>query len=395
MALSICSLLFSQNFENDACYAEETDEGMQFVQRFEWQQMDYILKFEFHLEKMNTVEKSKSNEAVGDSWEEIECIETLENTLSIPLEAGTYRYKIIVFNLLGQAEIDSGWIPLEIIKVYEPEISNVSPSTVYMEEPQTGIFTLSGSGLRENCSITFKSEEGISLLPKILEGDDKNRELKFYIDPTLLLTGQYTIGIENEGGFSTSYSPVTVKYKKTFDFDLAAGYSCVFNIFDSRFKEYFGTRILPLSATAKATIIPLKRDFGYFGFGLSGKYALLQNGDYSTTGWKMSGNLISGYLSFVYQVPFRRDTDNKLMAILELHAGGGIDMLYRVKYQYPSGVVTDPFNVMYLSLMGGGSAQYYFTNRLYIEFNCDFTFTPSVDLVMGNLTPSLLIGWQF
>lgn len=396
MAFTIMTILPAQNFDNDACYMVETDEGMEYIQRFEWEPIEYIQKFVFHLERQITGEKTKDT-AAEPLWEEIECIETLDNAIDMPLDSGVYRYKIVVYNLLGQAELESEWIPMEIVKVYQPEVQSISPSLIYLEEPQTGIFTLSGKGLLNGSSLAITGPEGLYIPVDVLEADEKHKELKFYVDPTLLLTGDYSLTVDNEGGLGTEFSPITVKFKKPYDIDVSAGYTCLINMFDSTFKDFFGSRLFPLSGSFKVSVMPIKHDFGYLGLGLNGTYAMLQNGDYSniTEGYMMSGNLISGYLNFVYQFPFRKESNNKLMAILEVHAGAGLVMLHNVTFHFPHNITTDPFNVMYLSAQGGGSAQYYFTNRLYAEFNCDFTFSPSVDLTMGNLVPSFMIGWQF
>lgn len=387
MTITITTGIFAQSFDNDACYTVETEEGIVYYQRFEWQQIDYILKFEFHMEMLDA----------DNTWNEIAMIETTDNSVEMPLDSGKYRYKIIVFNLLGQPELESEWIPFEVSKVYQPEITEVSPALVYLEEPQTGVFTLTGKGLLPSSTIVLKSADGISIPASVVETDSKNKELKFFVEPSLFLTGDYTLFVENEGGLSTSFNPFTIKYRKAFDLDVAVGYSCFINIFDNTFEEYFGSRIWPLSATVKISAMPIKREYGYFGLGLIGGYTRFQDLSQSVIeeGYKITGNLYSGYLTFVYQYPFRNKATNKLTTILEAHAGAGFAMLHDITFHFPHNISTDPFNVLYISGLAGGSAQLYFTNRLYCEFNCDFTFSPSADITMGNIVPSLLIGWQF
>lgn len=388
MALTLSTTLLAEGFDNKACYTVETDEGVGYIQRFEWQQIDYIEKFQFHLEQRN---------AVG-GWDEIACIDTEDNIVEYPLDSGNYRYKIIVFNLLGQPELESEWIPIEIIKVYSPEIQSITPTIIYLEEPQTGIFTITGKGLLDSSVLTFKNEDGVSILTENRGTDSKNKELSFYIDPSLLLTGTYVVGIENEGGLiATCETPITVKYKKSFDLDISLGYTCLLNLFDDSFEEFFGSRIWPLSATAKISVIPFKRSWGNFGIGLSGTYTMLNDFEMQavTTGYQITGNMIGGYIDFVYQYAFHRERDNKIMAVLEAHGGAGLLLIHNVTFHFPHNISTDPFSVLYLSAMGGGAVQLYMTNRLYLELNCDFTFSPSVDMNMGNLLPSLMIGWQF
>lgn len=388
MALTLSCSLFAQTFDNEACYIVETDDGIQYTQRFEWEQIEYIQKYEFHIEL---------KDAKKGTWNEIACIETTGNNVEIPLDSGNYRYKIIVFNLLGKPELESDWIPIEIIKVYQPKVDNVSPGTVYLEN-QDGEITLSGKGLLSNSQLTFKNEEGIVVAVENLGADDKFKELKFFAEPSLLMPGIYSITVDNEGGLSTTYEGITVKYRKTWDLDISLGYSCLLNIFDSHFEEYFGEKFFPYGAGAKISVMPWKRPWGYLGFGISGNYILLNDLKMApvTTGYQISGNYIAGYFNFVYQYAIRNKTkNNNVRALFEAHAGGGIVMLNDVTFHFPHNIDTEPFNVMYLSAQLGGSAQYYLTRHLYVELNCDLSITPSVDMTMGNLIPSLMIGWQF
>lgn len=388
MALTISCSLFAQAFDNDACYMVETEEGTEYYQRFEWQQIDYIQKYVFQLETKN---------AKTGLWEASEPIETTDNHLEMPLDSGSYRYKIIVYNLLGKPELESDWIPIEVTKVYQPKVDSVNPSIVYLEN-QDGEIILSGKGLLDNSKLTFKSEEGFSVAVENLGADDKFKELTMFAEPSLLLPGIYTVTVENEGGLSTTYSPITVKYKKAWDFDVAVGLSCIANIFDSNFEQYFGRKIFPYGAGAKISVMPWKKSWGYLGFGLNANYILMNDlvMEPVITGYTLTGNYIAGYFDIVYQYPIRNQRkNNNVRAIFEGHAGAGLVMLNDITFHFPHDIKTDPFNVLYLSANFGGSAQYYLTRRLYIELNVDLTITPSLDMTMGNLVPSLMIGWQF
>lgn len=389
MALTAATALFAQSFENDACYMEETDEGIQYIQRFEWQQIDYIQKFEFCLEQKN---------AKSGAWEEIDRVETVESHVELPLDSGSYRYKIVVYNLLGKPEIESDWIPIEITRVYQPVIEKVTPAIVYLEN-QDGEIILSGSGLLDDSIITFKDSEGNDIPVENWGADDKKKELTFFVDPTLLDSGDYTVFIENEGGLSTSFAPITVKFKKAWDLDVSIGLTGLFNLFDDTFDKFFGQKnFLNGGATARVSFMPWKHDWGYLGIGFNGSYILLNPlvMPEITENYKISGNYVSGYLDFVYQYPIRnKKKNNNVRAIFEGHAGAGIVMLNDIAFNFPHGIKTDPFNVMYLSANIGGAAQYYIGRHLYAELNCDFTFTPSNEITMGNLVPSLSVGWQF
>lgn len=401
MALAATTLLFAQSFDNDACYMEETEEGIQYVQRFEWQHIDYIQKFMFYLEKQD---------AESGIWEEIDCIETQDNHLELPLDSGAYRYKIVVYNLLGQAELESDWIQIDITKVYEPEIKSILEPTIYLDQQRTDFITIKGTGLFDVESIVFKNESkakeeksddievGKIFDVSDIQTDEKGSEVIFHLDnPEELFAGEYKIYLTNEGGLSTVSPPLTVRFSKRFDLDISLGYTCLVNVFDSNFLDFFGGRVWPLSASAKINAMFIKGKWGYLGLGVTGTYTMLQNFVMPevTEGYKLSGSIIHGYADIVYQKPLRRESDNKLMFIFEGHAGAGLVMLNDITFHFPHNIATDPFNVLYLSANVGGAVQFYITKHLYTEFNCDCTITPSVDMTMINVLPSINIGWQF
>lgn len=388
MALISSAALTAQTFENDACYIVETDVGTEYMQRFEWQQIQYIQKYEFLLEKQN----EKTN-----LWEQVELLETIDNHVELPLDSGNYRYKITVFNLLGKPELSSEWIPIEIIKVYQPSVDSITPSIVYLED-QDGEVVVSGKSLFSNSRLTFRNEEGFQVAVQNLGADNKSRELTMFAEPSLLVPGIYTLTVENDGGLSTTYSPITIKYRKPWDLDISFGYSCLINLFDSRFTDYFGKRIFPYGVGAKISFMPWKQTWGYLGFGVSGNYVLMNDLNMApvTSGYEITGNFVSGYLNFVYQYAVRNHKkNNNVRAIFEARAGAGIVMLKDITFHFPHNIATDSFSIMYLSAQFGGSAQYYLTRHLYAELSADFSITPSADMFMGNIVPSLMIGWQF
>ena len=87
-------------------YITEDEKGNQTImQTFSWEQDDNVFKYEFIMEHF-----TKNN------WVEIEHKELTENKIDLSLAAGTYRYKILLYNYLGFLETETDWIEVEIIK---------------------------------------------------------------------------------------------------------------------------------------------------------------------------------------------------------------------------------------------------------------------------------------
>ena len=201
---------------------------------------------------------------------------------------------------------------------YIPQIRGVSAtvnhsSTIYLDELNDGIMNITGRNLFE----TQKTAEDISftsyylinekrknfdpLLPNILEYNDNNRGLKVQFDLDLLDTGVYNFVAIDASGLTSEISKdnqLTVKFKKAVDFDVAAGYACPVIVIGDRMKEYLNTSVLPLSATAKISLMPFKRRFGYLGLGANATYSRIMS---KTEGYNLDGNFITGHGLFIYQ----------------------------------------------------------------------------------------------
>lgn len=248
--------LEQDEWQAESYYIQATEDGeSQFVQRFEWDEDPYVSKYQFILEQIHG--KGETEELVNE--------ETEENFVEVPLTSGSYRYKIIVFNLLGLMEENDEWTNFDILKAYKPEIKDVSPSTIYLEEPQDGIFTINGLELRPETEFVFLAAKIGKLPAKIIENDPKNRKVRIQVDPNMLDSFKYVLRAKNEGGLSCEYAPVTVKFKKPIDFDVAAGYACPVNIGmgnlfgqDASVMNTYVGKAYPIGFAAKMTFIPFK-----------------------------------------------------------------------------------------------------------------------------------------
>lgn len=386
--------LEQEEWTAESYFIKDTEDGeSQFVQRFEWDEDPYVLKYQFILEQI--IEKGETEELFNE--------ETEENFVEIPLKAGSYRYKIIVFNLLGLMEENEEWTNFDVLKAYQPEIKDVSPSTIYLEEPQDGIFTINGLELRPETEFVFLAAKIGKLPAQIIENDPKNRKVKIQVDPNMLDSFKYVLRAKNQGGLISEFAPVTVKFKKPVDFDVAAGYACPVNIKmgnmfgqDATVMNTYVGKAYPISFAAKMTFIPFKKRIGYFGIGVNATYSrTFKNEDQ----YLLDGNLITGFANFVYQYPFRKPLDDgkssKLVGLLEFHGGVGIAYLMDYKFKFKHDVTTPPLNSINLAGQVGIGGQRYFTNRLFAEVDLDATLAVGSDFSMLNFVPSAYIGWQF
>ncbi len=384
-----------------------------------WQYLEWEEDYPEYVQKYEIVIEEKKDEKTD--WKEINHLFTEDNTTRVQINPllgpGLYRYKVITYDLIGIPEIESDWFEFNIYRAYMPQVRSVEAavshsSTIYLDEVNDGIFTVTGRNL-------FELQEGLTdtsftsyrilnarrnteapITPVITEFSDNNRRLRVQFDMNELDTGIYYFSATDASGLTAENSKdnmFTVKFRKAVDFDVAAGYACPIILIGDRMKEYLNTMVLPLSANAKISLMPFKRRFGYLGLGVDATYSRLLT---KTEGYDLDGNFIVGNALFIYQLPIRiksKQNAEKLrhIASLELHGGGGVAMFQNTVFHFPHDINSEPLNSLDFCAIAGGSVQVYFTNRLYAEVGADFAMPFMGDVTMGYLKPVAAVGWQF
>lgn len=399
--------------DEDSASEEETEISAQEQwQYLEWEEEnpEYVLHYEVVIESFS--------EKAG-TFEEIRRVMTEDNSSKVqvnPLLApGVYRYKVISYNLVDVPEVESSWFEFKIYKAYQPEISDIKSqanrtATLFLEEINDGIFNISGKNLfalpQSESDISFteyallnsRKKNAEPIIPEILE-NEKNRRLKVYFDLKKLDVGKYNFVVKDASGLKSNidrHSEIEVKFKKRVDFDLSAGYVFPVVLYDDTFKQYLDTNLLPFSATARASFIPFKHRFGYFGFGIFTQYSrLLAQYQHYT----VDGNFISADVLFIYQLPirvkFKNSTKPRHILTLELHGGAGLSFFNDLKFHFEHDIVSEPLNSINLNAIAGGAIQFYITNRIYTEIAADYLMAFLNDMDFGMILPSVSIGWQF
>ncbi len=382
-------------------------------QQLEWtdSESEYVSHYKIEVQQYN--EKTKE-------YAEYTAIETEDNSNSVAinpqLKPGVYRYRITSYDLLGFEGYSSGWYDLKILQAYEPEVRGISSnsnhtSTLYLEEINDGIFTVTGRNLfnlkDDDNTLSYTDyifmPEGNGIfqsgyIPEILEHDVNNRELKVKIDLDQMDIGTYTFiardasGLENQ---KNSDSQISIRFKKLVDLDLAAGYVLPVALFDDTFKTYFNTPVRPLSATAKITFIPMKHNWGYLGLGVHGSYSRIIAKNDSHT---IDGNMVTAMANIVYQKPINikleGGTKNRHIFTVDLHGGAGTVVLQDLTFHFPMNIDSEPLDSYYFGIDAGASIQTYITNRIYIETGADFIYAFMSDMKLGQILPYVCAGIQ-
>ncbi len=410
--------LFVENSEETDSDAEENFLELDTPAEEQWQLLEWIEEDSDFVQYYEVIIE-RCNEKTGE-YLEVNKLKTEDNTPSVKIQPllspGNYRYKVITFDLIGLPSVESDWMKFSIYRAFKPEINDISSkvngsATLYLEEINDGAFSISGKNLfdlqKKDTDISFSSyllvnqnqKKQRKIYPSLLDVANKNRKIEVQFDMKDLDVGSYDFLAIDASGLKSEVSndsKITVKFKKRVDFDVSAGYLCPIILFDNTINHYMGANIWPISATARASFMPFKHNFGYLGIGVVGTYTRMFS---DTSVYSIDGNLITAHLNFIYQLPVRfkipNENKRKHALTLELHGGFGTTYFNNIAFHFAHNIDSEPLNSINLSFDVGIALQLYVTNRLYTELCTDFVMAFMSDMQFGVLHPSACIGWQF
>ena len=377
------------------------------VQRFTWQGNKNVFRYEFVLEQYN--------DELGD-YVQIQFIDTKETEVELPLNAGKYRYYLNIYNYLNYLDYSTEYINFEIVQTYHPIITSVSPTVIYLEEPQTGIFTVEGMELRPDTIFTLENNI-YEIQAKILSTDSEYKRSRIKIDPELLDSGTYYIRAVNPGGLFDTSGTIKITFKKPMDLDVAVGYAPVGLLDIDKTKDENDTLIeffsgddrsnvfWPLGLDARITFIPFKTAGVFFGTGLGMNFFRAKYTNYANEkiSYTIKAPAYSMHLDFVSQFVLKKSLPWKL--VLDVHAGAGSFGFAGLVLEFPHYTTEPPLWSADFCMDAGVSLQIYRWKRFFFEVGSDFlwSITYSEDKKTGKnspmmvyyIQPRLCVGWQF
>jgi hypothetical protein len=247
-------------------------------------------------------------------------------TVSLHLKPGTYRYRVLVYNVLDQREADTSWQDLVVLRAEIPGPRVVIPNTLYLENPVLK-FKVQGILLVEGAQYKLYRQDkpNISAVGEVVtHSGDQEVELRF---PGFDFSyGDYALTIQNPGGLKhTLKNALKVRYQKPVDIRFSVGYAPVVALWDSWYKSTWNQGFYPLGADARLNVVFLKRVSYQLGAELESDFweepggipaAIINTRDltaganlvYSfllTKQWllnvRLGGGMMAGFYSFDYQ----------------------------------------------------------------------------------------------
>ena len=191
-------LLFIAAFKalpQEANYRHYTDSSgnIVFAQKLTWQKYENIDHYRIEIEEIS---KTSRRAKVLDKTTE-------ENSIEVNLPAGTYRYRISIYNVLGNLETKSEWKEFEIFKATQPKIESISPENVEIEkdaEDKRKTLELTGENLLRQSKYRI-SDSGGTTDGKVETADGNSATVTFYFQG--FPAGEYKLTVKNPGGLES------------------------------------------------------------------------------------------------------------------------------------------------------------------------------------------------
>jgi hypothetical protein len=389
---------------------EQTEEGFRISQRLNWLGDEFAGRYEVIIEAMEE----------GGGYREVLRQPTAEPSIEISLSPGKYRYKVLVYNLLGQVDYEMNWAVLDVIRAMPPALTRVNPETFLIDKAEQGEITLHGRNLiaeSEVFLVLIDDPRGKTAVvtPLAWRPDPSGNRARVLLDKTTLLPGRYEVHVRNPGNLEVSLDTLKVAYYRLMDVNLMAAYATMTPIYGKVFSLVNGS-VYPLGALMRLSINPMARK--NIAFELEPFFFTAWPSPFSEEAHAM-GNfdsplLFTGFKAYgLYRASFARDR----MAF-NLRLGGGILLMnigttHVTNYYYDmttSNWVYEPADMSLVPLVSGGiSFQFFVTKSLFIEAGASFTHgiikldiesdsdsdDDSTDLMPGYIDPFLGVGWRF
>ena len=366
--------------QNESYYIDRSGEKPRFVQRLMWEKADYVLRY------VAVVERLEPN----GRYVEIERINVFEaNFVEVSLNAGQYRYRIDVYDLLDNFAFSTEWQNIVILRATQPKLTDFIPEFFYIDEQFTGNIILHGENILPESEF-FLVGKGVTIKPQSHRIENQSVHLTFSKES--LIKGKYEIYVRNPGGLDYHMGTFSVDYGRANDWQIAFGYAPIFPLQGFLFKDTakeapFPDTLHPFGSMVKIGFVPFKYAFGYLGFEFAGSFTFLQS-DKRREIYTTQASLFNSHVSVLYQkYLFKRNL------ALNINIGAGFTTLMDFQYVYPGGLTSQSQQALYPSATAGLFLLGFFTKPFYISAGVDYIQVFSVEQPMVSfLRPSFLIG---
>ena len=339
-----------------------------FEQTLRWDGNPYVLRYEVE------VCEASSGERVL-----IESTDAPEIVFSLP--PGSYRYRILFYNLLDRLEVTSPWVPFLILKAEQPVIADIAPGAVYLEEPVATIMIV-GTDIGMDARVYLR--KGASAEFQVPgTPDESGTSMMLQLPLERIDVGDYTLTVINPGGLTAEREGgLSVRYLKPVDFFIYLGYSPWILLYDDWYTEAWPVTFQPVGFGLRTGFFFLKRRAFYLGTEAGIEYHEQQGG--------IDGAVIDSRYAVLEMNLLGKFLFSRRLGLV-LRTGGGVMLSYHsFDYDGTPGIdmsSSDP------ALFSALTLQFHVSKRFFIEGGAAWNHIFHSDFNAGHIQPVLTAGF--
>jgi hypothetical protein len=306
-----------------------------------------------------------------------------EAALEVHLPPGSYRYKIVTYNLLGRAELETDWVALEVIKAEQPILASLEPAIIYMDSLDPRITLRGDKLLPGGVARLIPKGGGAPITGQVAKRDDEASLVVVFPDEAYE-PGEYSLSYENPGGLvSTLEGALRIRFQRPLDLLVGLGYSPLFPLGDAWLAENWPSAFDALGFSAKIEAFFIKQRWGYLGLEAAGEWQRLYGGEEKAV-------ITSDYLLWTLSASYKYRFTRLLHGIAR--AGGGLAVSYHSfdyeGFQGPTATSADPCATLGLAL------QAFLPSKFYGEIGLDGVGVFLLNHYALGLMPRISVGYQ-
>ncbi len=307
-----------------------------------------------------------------------------ENRLEVRLEPGSYSYRIITWNLLEKPDLQSDWLPLEVIKAEIPDLAGVEPGVIYMDTLDPAI-TLFGERLVEGGRVFLRDTDSSQSHEGRVVSRNEDGSISVLFPDSAYRTGLFTLVWMNPGGIEDQIEKgLRIRFQRPVDILVSAAWTPFVVLGDEWFAGVWPGPFDPLSLDTALSLYFIKARWGFVGVEAHARVLWLPFGGNEDVTVQNLYGLFGGALLYKYRI-----TRN---FHVQLGLGAGVALSWRGLWYGetagPEQTSLDP------SLNAALSFQYFFRNKVWIGLDLGAYAILHYETTAFGFVPALRVGYQ-
>ncbi|MDR2841883.1 MAG: hypothetical protein LBV52_01625 [Spirochaetaceae bacterium] len=353
------------------------------VQHITWSEGSDVLQYKLIIEKNNN---GVFTEVINQN--------TTQPAADISLPPGEYRYRVVVYDLLGRERPNSQWSKLTVLQALKPEIDSWTPDIFYTNDLGPFTIELSGKNMQPDSSFFLLNTAGESIEITKTNVNDSGKKAQITIAKAGLQEGVLKFYVENPGGLKSEECMVIITFREKTPtrkiLNFSQGWGPIIPV-KSNFSGYFNKEWYPLGASLRLSILPFQKSFSHFGIEIEPVWAYLSSTHYDSLNksWEVSAHFIGSQVYILYQnsIFFKS-------LLLNVRLGGGFLGYADLRLFLQDRATVNPFSGATLNAGGGIALKFFVLENFFVDAGAEsFLIFNEFNTVI--LKPSFMFGWSF